>query len=199
MPPSSPADSVTGLAPVRCALLSLVLALVFAAPARAAIDVYVEIDGIPGHSDSVQHPNAFHVSSMDFALKQPAATPAVVPVGDTVFSNLTIQKGVDQSSPALFLNSALGTISPTVMVYIHKAGGTAGGAASDFLVLTFRHVYIAGYSVTQLADSGLLQETVSLSFSAVFEQYKEYSGNDGTATAASRGGWDLRTNKEATN
>src|SRR5947207_307763 len=95
---------------IRLTAIAGACALALAAPvgARAASDVFLEIDGIPGESQAEGFQGAIEVESFSWEVTSNAGggRGGGGGAGKARFSDFTIRKHFDQSSPALFLRAA---------------------------------------------------------------------------------------------
>lgn len=102
-------------------------------------------------------------------------------------------KRVDASSPVLFQTCCGGTVYPTAVVTIRKAGGRA---VQENLVYTFSQVYVSRVTTAGAATGrdDTPTETVELSFATIHMRYVPQRP-DGSGGAAIEGGWDLTRNQ----
>jgi type VI secretion system secreted protein Hcp len=136
-------------------------ALILAPAARGAVDAFIWFDTIKGESKDPQHLNWIEVES--FELQQlnnstigSATTGAGA--GKIQFSEFTIKKTVDNSSPALFQAFSAHAHFPKVIVEMRKAGGSP----QEYLKLTLEVVFLSSYSVD--TKRGQATETAKLAF-----------------------------------
>jgi type VI secretion system secreted protein Hcp len=108
--------------------------------------------------------------------------------GRADFSNLSIMKVLDASSPLLNECCASGTITDKVYIVYDKPVGKGATVQADY----FR-IYLKDALVTSVQISGSSEnptESVSFAFQAVEIAYKAEQ-DDGTLAAAVPKGWDL--------
>jgi type VI secretion system Hcp family effector len=106
------------------ALCAVVLALLPAVPARAAVDMFINIDGIKGEAAS----GNMKITSIV------RGTPAGMAAGKRMHSTITITKEIDKASPLLLSAS---TAHQTLRSVTISAQGAAGGAkTAQKIVLT---------------------------------------------------------------
>jgi type VI secretion system secreted protein Hcp len=97
------------------------LALAASAPAWAAIDAYLYIDGIKGESKTIQ--NAIELQSFSWGASRGMSSPTGGQAGAPNVSEIVITKSVDSASPVLMKCAATGCHYPSATLYVRKAGG----------------------------------------------------------------------------
>jgi type VI secretion system secreted protein Hcp len=164
-------------------LILSVVASVFAAlgvvaPAHAAVDYFLEVEGVPGESQDARFPNAIDLQSYSWG--------AVADKGKPRFQDLHINHRVDAASPLLFQRLATGTAIPSAELIARKAGETG----FVFLRVCFQDVRVT--SVQQGGSAGGADtpfEQVSFSYGALSEQYTQQSST-GAAGNTVFAGWN---------
>jgi type VI secretion system secreted protein Hcp len=153
-----------------------------------AVNAYLYIDGVEGPSSS--KPGHIDVLSFSFGVSQTAvygagASGKEAKAGRADFSNLTIMKVLDKTSPILFDHSASGDILKKVYLLYDKP---VGDKQQDY----FR-IWIKDALITSVQLSGSNEnptESVSFAFQAEEIAYRPEK-DDGTLDAAIRKGYDL--------
>jgi type VI secretion system secreted protein Hcp len=153
-----------------------------------AVNAYLYIDGVDGPSSS--KPGHIDVLSFSFGVSQTAvygagASGKEAKAGRADFSNLTIMKVLDKTSPILFDHSASGDILKKVYLLYDKP---VGDKQQDY----FR-IWIKDALITSVQLSGSNEnptESVSFAFQAEEIAYRPEK-DDGTLDAAIRKGYDL--------
>jgi type VI secretion system secreted protein Hcp len=157
-----------------------------------AIDAFLKIDTINGEATDDKLKDTFHIKSGSFGVRQKgtAVTGTGLGAGKAEFDEFTFTIDTQFGSPALIKACAAGTHIKSATLYVRKAGGTP----QVFLTYRLDNVMISSY-VTSLEEES--SDTVTLNFVSLFAEYKKQDekGNLGTA---SKGGWDLKLNKEVT-
>jgi len=157
-----------------------------------AVNAYLYIEGVDGPSTS--KPKHIDVLSFSWGVSQTAvygagASGKEAKAGRADFSNLTIMKVLDKTSPLLCDHCASGDILKKVWLLYDKPVGTE---QQDY----FR-VYLKDALITSVQISGSNEnpsESVSFAFQAVEIAYKPEK-DDGSLDAAIRKGYDLETLK----
>jgi len=157
-----------------------------------AVNAYLYIEGVDGPSTS----KAKHIDVLSFswgvaqtAVYGAGASGKEAKAGRADFSNLTIMKVLDKTSPLLCDHCASGDILKKVWLLYDKPVGTE---QQDY----FR-IYIKDALITSVQLSGSNEnptESVSFAFQAVEIAYKPEK-DDGSLDAAIRKGYDLETLK----
>jgi type VI secretion system secreted protein Hcp len=157
-----------------------------------AVNAYLFVDGVDGPSTS----KAGHIDvlSFSFGVQQTqtygaGASGKEAKAGRADFSNLTIMKVLDKTSPLLADHCASGDILKKVYILYDKPVGTE---QQDY----FR-IYLQDALITSVQLSGSNEnptESVSFAFQAMEVAYKPEK-DDGTLDAAIPKGFDLATLK----
>jgi len=155
-----------------------------------AVNAYLKIDGVSGPSTS----KADHIDVLSFswgvsqtAVYGAGASGKEAKAGRADFSNLTIMKVLDKTSPLLADHCASGDILKEVYIVYDKP---VGDKQEDY----FR-IYLKDALITSLQLSGSNEnptESVSFAFQGVEIAYKPEK-DDGSLDAAISKGYDLET------
>jgi type VI secretion system secreted protein Hcp len=153
-----------------------------------AVNAYLKIDGVSGPSTS--KPDHIDVLSFSWGVSQTAvygagASGKEAKAGRADFSNLTIMKVLDKTSPLLADHCASGDILKEVYIVYDKP---VGDKQEDY----FR-IYLKDALITSLQLSGSNEnptESVSFAFQGVEIAYKPEK-DDGSLDAAISKGYDL--------
>jgi type VI secretion system secreted protein Hcp len=157
-----------------------------------AVNAYLYVDGVEGPSTS--KPNCIDILSFSWGVSQTSvygtgASGKEAKAGRADFSNLTVMKVLDKTSPLLADHCASGNILKEVYMIYDKP---VGDKQEDY----FR-IYLKDALITSLQLSGSSEnptESVSFAFQAVEIAYKPEK-DDGTLDAAIPKGYDLESLK----
>ncbi len=157
-----------------------------------AVNAYLYIDGVEGPSTS--KPNHIDVLSFSWGVNQTStygagASGKEAKAGRADFSNLTVMKVLDKTSPKLADHCASGDILDKVYILYDKP---VGDGQQDY----FR-IYLKDALITSVQLSGSNEnpvESVSFGFQAVEVAYRPEK-DDGTLDGALSAGYDLETLK----
>jgi type VI secretion system secreted protein Hcp len=157
-----------------------------------AVNAYLYIDGVEGPSTSKA--KCIDVISFSWGVSQTAvygagASGKEAKAGRADFSNLSIMKVLDKTTPLLTDHCASGDILKEVYILYDKPVGTE---QQDY----FR-IYLKDALITSVQLSGSSEnptESVSFAFQGVEVAYRPEK-DDGTLDAAIRKGYDLETLK----
>ena len=167
---------------VACLLVpAWALALLLPAPAPAAQDFFLQMDGIPGESVDARHRDAIDVLSFSWGVNAGRNRPA--------FQDFSFTKRVDQASPQLFLRAADGQAMRIAVLSVRSAGERQ----DDFLKYCLTDVRVTGVSTSGSAGADRPTEQVTLSYGTFFESYRKQRA-DGSLSAPFAGGFDLSNN-----
>ena len=111
--------------------------------------------------------------------------------GKAAFSDLSVTKYVDKSSPVLFQTCATGTHIDKATLHIRKSGDKP----QEYLTIELTEAYVSSFSQSGADGAGLPSESMTLNFSKITMTYKEQK-KDGSLGAGSPIGWDLKANKK---
>ena len=157
-----------------------------------AVNAYLWVEGITGPSTSKT--GFIDILSFSWGLSQTStygtgASGKESKAGRADFSNLSIMKVLDVTSPLLAECCASGTIVPAVWIVYDKPVGTGTTTQQDY----FR-VYLKDALVTSVQLSGSSEnptESVSFAFQAVEVAYKAEADDGKSLQGAVPKGWDL--------
>jgi type VI secretion system secreted protein Hcp len=144
--------------------------LLGAGAASAAIDAYLQIDGVKGESRDV--PGAIEVSSFSWGASRGMSSPtggsADRESSAPSVSEIVIRREVDKASPMLMKCATTGCHYPSVMLYVRKAGG---GSLSTYKLTD---VTVSHYSHS--GGSEQPTESISLNFAKIEMQTASVGG-----------------------
>lgn len=148
---------------MRQSLRSIAFALAFvltSSPAFAAIDAYLQIDGIKGESPT--HPGWIEVSSFQWGAGRGAGLPTGGAAGREAsapsVSEVVVTKTTDSASPFLMKCAASGCHYKKVTLAVRKAGG------EQLLTYILTDVMVSGYHVSGSSGGDRPQESMTLNF-----------------------------------
>jgi type VI secretion system secreted protein Hcp len=169
-------------------------ALLAQAPAQAAVDSFLMLDGIKGESTDKTHQDWIEISSFSFGVSHPTTIGSGTSgagAGKASFSDLSITKTVDKSSPALFFDAASGKHIKDGLLDVVKV---SGGSEISLLEYKLTDVMISSYSIGGSSGGELPQESLSLNFTKI--EFKEFPQNPtGSPGIPITVEWDLLQNK----
>lgn len=144
-----------------------VLSLMFVMTnAYASYDYFIKIDSIEGESTQ-NHPGEIEISSFSWGMTQYGdPTGSGVSSGKASFSDLTVTKQVDKTSPKLVDKAALGELIKEVK-FTAKESGTVW---THSYVITLEDAMISSISVSG-DSSGELMENVSFNYGKISIEY----------------------------
>lgn len=180
---------------IPCGLF-LCCAFAMALPARAASDIFVQVEGIPGESTDVKHKGWIEVLSFSTGVTQSGAAGAKMGAGGGTgkadIAPFTITKSVDGSTPRLFSAACGGTHIKRVVVEVTSAGQDK----YVFLKYTLNDVIVSSVRTSGAgnSDANKPMEEIAFSFAKIEMEYtpQDASGKAGAPVKAS---WDMTTNK----
>ena len=166
---------------LRRTAIVLVCAFALAAPAQAsaAVDMFLDLDGIQGESRDAQFRNTIDVLAWSWGASRARDKPAN-------FQDLSVTKFIDRSSPALMQKLATGGTIAQGSLRVRKAGENP----LVYLRLCFTGIRVSSISTGGSGGEDRLTENVTFNFATVIERYTQQSETGGAAESF-RFGWDL--------
>jgi type VI secretion system secreted protein Hcp len=169
---------------VTSAVVSIFAALGVVAPAEAAVDYFLEVNGVPGESQDAKFAKSIDVEAYSWGASANGDRKA----SKVNLQAMSISKRVDVASPALFQRLVQGTTIPSVELVARKAGETQ---------LVFLRYCLQDVQVTSIQQSGSggadsSQENVTFAYGAFSQQYtpQDAKGSGGPSVFA---GWNATT------
>ena len=164
----------------RIGALVLGCALALALPSAASARIFLELDGIQGESDVVGFENQIELGSFQFGVGK-GGNKAVAS-----FSEITVTKQLDRSTPTLMLRTATGATIPSAKIRFTR------GAEEPIVFLRYCLTGVRVTSFSQSSGGDAPSESVSLSYATIVQSYTQ-QGPGGGGTVFDEG-WDLMRN-----
>jgi type VI secretion system secreted protein Hcp len=163
-----------------------------------AFDVFVKIDGIEGESTDYQHAGWIEIEAIRFGTGVTQSTSSSTSSaggatsGRADFSDFTLRKLLDKSSPKLALACAAGTHINEITVDLCRAGTDK----VKFMSYTMKNCLISRVLTTSGSDTvqGFQAETVQINFGKIEWCYTVQNRSGGVAAGNVATGWDLQKN-----
>lgn len=175
---------------VRYVLTTLVVSMsLWATQARAALDMFLVIDGIEGESTDRQFPGAIEVLAWSWGLANSASAQGTR-VGKTTVQDLSFTQYFDKSTPQLIMSNFTGTLIPKATLVVRKAGERP----LIYLTIAMEDVLVTSDSTGGSGGENLLVNNVTLNFRRVCVTYtgQNETGGQGDSHEAC---WNVATNK----
>jgi len=165
---------------LRRAAIVLVCAFALAVPAQAsaAVDMFLDLDGIEGESRDMQFRDTIDVLAWSWGASRKDKA--------VNFQDISFTKYIDRSSPALMQNLATGGTIANGSLRVRKAGENP----LVYLRLCFTGIRVSSISQGGSGGEDRLTENVTFNFATVVERYTQQSAT-GVAGPSFRFGWDL--------
>ena len=156
-----------------------------------ASDMFLKLDGISGEAKDHKHKNSIDIDSFTFSINQSGtmAKGGGGGAGKASFTDLTVMKSADKSSPALMNACAIGKHLKDALLTVRKSGGQQ----EEFYKIKLTDVLITSVQNSG-AEGGNPTECVSLNFSKMEFDYKEQN-EKGSTGGVVKFGFDLKANK----
>ena len=156
--------------------------------ARASIDMFLFVEGVPGESRDSAHAGQCDVLAWSWGMSNSgtAVGGGGVGSGKVNIQDLSVTKYVDKASTLLMQACATGSHYPTVKLQMRKAGSAAN---QHFLVITMEEVIVTSLSTGGSGGEDRLVENVSFNFAKVTVDYWEQRA-DGTYVKGKPFTWD---------
>lgn len=154
---------------IRLGLATKVAAVTLAASAipaaaLAAVDAFLEIDGVAGESKATGHRGWIEVSSYSFGASNPSTIGSATGgagAGKVSVHDIHITKTVDRASPILRQAAASGRHFPRVVLEMRKAGGDP----HVYTTYVMENVMVSAISMSSGGDNPT--ESLSLNFAKI--------------------------------
>ena len=165
---------------------SLCLLVILAASSAVEADVFVDIPGVIGEAQDVKHKNWVSCDSARFSVVRQASSSESKVSSAPKFSEITLTRRMDVSSPDLFIRVANGQIAPEAVIEFTDSTGAV------YLRLVLRDVAVTGYSFS--ASDEAITEEIRVTYSTIA---MTYIVNDGGKNAGQLSRtWDVARNIE---
>jgi len=138
--------------------------------ASAVQDLFLKIDGIQGESLDRAHANEIDVLSWSWgATNSSVVRGGGAGAGKATFSDLSITKYVDASSPALVAAVSTGKRITSLILTVRRANGAPQGV--DYFTLTLNDVLVSGISVSTSGGEDRMTENVTFNYGTYTYSY----------------------------
>ena len=160
----------------------------------AAVDMFLQLDGVPGESTDSAHASQIEVVAWSWGMSNASTnTGSGQSTGRVKIQELAVVKYVDKASPALMLGCSKGTHYPRAILSMRKAG--AQKATDHFMVITLEDVVVTGVSSGGSGGENRFTENATLAFNKVRVDYWEQRP-DGGLVQVTPYTWNIATNTE---
>jgi type VI secretion system secreted protein Hcp len=157
----------------------------------AAVDYFLNIDGITGESQDDKHKNEIQVSSFSMGVANMGTGGSGTGSGASRSNvqDMHFTKTTDKSSPNLFQACCNGKHFPTATITVRKAGENP----VEYLVYKLTEVLISSHQISGHGGGEITQESLSLNFSKIEMNYTPQNA-DGTPAAKITKTYDIKKN-----
>ncbi len=169
----------------RCAALAFACALLLVAPAGASAKVFLELPGVQGESTVAGFEKQIELNSFQLGLSNPVQMGTEKVKGKPSFSEITVTKRLDKSSPTLMLRTANMAALPFARVRVTKPSATGESAVVRYC---FTNVQVTSFSLASQGD--LPVESISLSYGTIVQSYTQQA-SAGVKEDVFTSGWDV--------
>jgi type VI secretion system secreted protein Hcp len=158
----------------------------------AAVDLFLEIDGITGDSVDATHRGAIDAvafSWSEYATQASGGGGGGFGFGKVNIGELQVVMRTSTASPLLLVACASGHRFATAKLTVRRSGGDR--RQRDFLVIGLTDVQVSGYRVgaNESGDDDTPTDQVSLTFGTILVEVQALDGK-GAVGHATKGGWD---------
>ncbi len=167
-------------------LFSLIVILAASSAIEAAW--FMDIDGVPGQATEKNHKNWVVCEAVQFGVARQVSSPdgRSLP-GAPAFSEITLTRRMDISSPDLFLRAAGGQSAPEAVIELTNSAGTV------VLRIVLKDVAVTSYNVA--ASNQEIMEEIKVTYSKITMTYFAI-GADGKVAGQISKTWDVARNME---
>jgi type VI secretion system secreted protein Hcp len=149
--------------------------------APAAVDMFLEVDGLQGESQDSKYKDAIDVLAFSWGVSNGGGKPN--------FQDVSVTKYVDRTSPKLLEMVASGKLVATARLTVRKPGETP----IDYLRYCFTGLRFSALSSGGSGGEDRVTENITFSYSTIIERYTQQDAT-GKPLPAIFGGWDLLKN-----
>jgi type VI secretion system secreted protein Hcp len=161
-----------------------------------ATDFFLKMDGIDGESTDEKHKGELEIESWSWGASNSGSMGrgGGGGSGKADFSDITVTKYVDKSTPKLLKAVAEGAHVKSMLLTCRKAGG-AGGQV-EYLKLTLEDVMISSYKSTASSDRPIPSEEIGLNYAKIKFEYAPQK-SDGAVEGFVAAGYDRHLTKSS--
>jgi type VI secretion system secreted protein Hcp len=158
-----------------------------------AVDMFLKLDGISGESADSKHKGEIDIESFSFGVSQPgtSSTGGGGGSGKASFSDLSIVKKADKSSPNLMLKCATGEHIASALLTVRKAGGSQ----QEYYKIKLTDLLVSNFQNTGSGGDSIPVESLSLNFAKIEFEYNEQDSKGGLKGVV-KSGYDIKGNKK---
>ncbi|MFT4825709.1 MAG: type VI secretion system secreted protein Hcp [Cryomorphaceae bacterium] len=148
--------------------LMAILLMLLPSASYAAVDMFLDIEGVPGETQDGDHLGEIDVLAWSWGASSTGNI--------TCVQDVSITKHVDLASPELLMGQVENRAYNTATLTVRKAGATP----LEFVVIKFNNVYVSSYFTGASGGEDRLTEKVTLNFQSA--EYI-YTSQDATGVA----------------
>lgn len=156
------------------------------------MSIYMKIQGIDGNVTAKGLEKYIELESCNFGLRRQMNTkPGSVTNREGTkpsVSEITIAKRVDNTSPQLFKEAAVGAAIPSVEIKFVNTGADL----SEYHSITLNDVMVSAYDFSHIPEESKPLERIAFNFRKIETRYTPYDKNN-KAGSPSATGYDLET------
>lgn len=162
----------------------------------AAVDYYLQIDGIDGESTDDQHRNQIEILSFSWGQSNPGITNQAYGAGGgggagkATFQDIHFTASASKATPKLMLAAATGQHIKSAKLFVRKAGERQ----QDYYKIELQDVLVSSYQAGGQGGS-VPTDSFSLNFTKIQFEYSPQSP-DGTLGSPIKAGYDIKANKK---
>ena len=160
----------------------------------AASDYLLELDGIKGESSDRKHKDTIEIESFSWGVSNSGvrSSGGGGGAGKVSFSDISVTKLVDKSSPLLFKRAATGQHIKKAVLFVRKSGGDQ----QEYMKITLSDLIVSSFKTAPDKSSNSVPlETVSMNFSKIEFSYSPQKA-DGSLAAPVVSTYDLKAAKK---
>jgi type VI secretion system secreted protein Hcp len=170
--------------------------------------VFIDSAKIKGESTSspesgvTKDNGAIEITDYGFGVSMPVSTSRSDGGGATVgranFDVFTCSKGIDTSTPYLFMYCCKGTSVDSIILHLYRAGSGSESGVVKYAMVVFQYCVITKVAITGSGEE-LPKESLEFNYGKCEYVYQETDHNTGIATSRKpdRFGWSTIKNQQA--
>lgn len=158
------------------------------------VDYFLKIDGIEGESKDEKHKGEIEIDAWSWSERQSNNEDEAGSLGRVHMDDFSFVMKCCKASPKLLQACASGDHYKSALLTCRKAGGEQ----QEYLTINFKDVMVSSFRTSGTSDHNdpIPRDHITLNFAIIEYAYKEQK-LDGTLAAATKAGWNLRSNSKA--
>lgn len=141
--------------------------------------IYLKLDGATGECQKAKHDGEIELLGFEWGIENTSTMTSGkgTAAGVCTPKEVTVTKEIDSSTTAILGRCATGDPFVEAIIYVERA---SKGETVTALAITLKNAFVSEYRVNDSSQSGLPEETITMSFEDLMF---EYTAQEGTSAA----------------